>query len=115
MKKENLFAIGSPVEDFVESLVKQAKTGLKKQGFVTCPENEKHLMIEMNATVEKEGNAGVTVKILNFGGKISDQQMQKVTIFAKEESESDKEIEEAKIAEAKQRKNYAKNFSKPLK
>src|SRR3989338_2909873 len=91
--------IGSPVKDFVSSLIDGLESALLDKGYVTCPENQAHTKMELQAiaTVENSGEGGA--KILGLGGSLetsdSNINIQKVTVFIKKTSELDKEEEKA--------------------
>jgi hypothetical protein len=103
--------IGSPVKDFVGSFLEGLEAGLRDKGYVPCSESECHAKMELHAvaTVEVGGEGGA--KILGVGGSIqtnnSDTSSQKITVFVKKMSESDKEEEKAKIERAKVEQKYA--------
>lgn len=97
--------IGSPVKDFVKNFIKQAEEGMKELGYSTCSENNAHIKIDLAATEVKEAGGGLKLHVFSLGGKASDSNTQRMTIFAKkidetEEAEKLARIEKAKADEA---------------
>ena len=92
--------VGSTVQHFVENFISQAEDGLKNKGYSPCKEDEKHIVIELNATEQQEVGGGFKIHILSLGGKTSDTNVQKMTIFAKKIDEADEVEKKARIAKA---------------
>ena len=99
MPEANL-GIGSPVKDFVKSFLEQAEDGMQEKGFVTCSEKDAHIKIELNAAEVQEAGGGFKIHVFSLGGKQSDTNSQKMTIFAKKVDEVEEAEKKARIAEA---------------
>jgi len=73
---------------------------------VSCSEKEAHMVMELNAVVTNETGKGASIRIWNAlrGGidsKDSQIDSQKIKVFIKKPSESDKEKEKADVEIAK--------------
>ena len=105
--------IGSPVEDFISDLTAQVRSGLKKNGFMSCPERDAHMRFEMIATQERQVNGGFKIYILNADGKSSGSESQRVTVYAREINEAEESARgaelKAQVEEAKAREELARN------
>ncbi len=77
------FGEGSPVKDFIKEFLEDAEKGLKEMGYIPCSKDDAHVILDLNASVVKEGEAGLKIKIFNFGGKKSDTNAQRITIHAR--------------------------------
>ena len=98
---ENDNDIGSPVNVFMKAFLDEVETALTEQEYQSCPEKESHIKIELHATGIKEAGGGLKIHVFNLGGKLSDSNTQKMTVYAKKISEVDKAEEEARIKLAK--------------
>ncbi|PIN79559.1 hypothetical protein COV16_03565 [Candidatus Woesearchaeota archaeon CG10_big_fil_rev_8_21_14_0_10_34_8] len=74
---------GSAVPTFIESIIDQAEQGLKNKGYQTCSESEAHIKLDLSATEVKEKEGGIQIRVISLGGKKSDANNQKITVFAK--------------------------------
>lgn len=75
--------IGSAMPTFIEQVINQVDQGLIIKGFVTCPESEAHIKLELSAVeeIQKEGN--IIIRIASFGASKSNANAQRITVFAK--------------------------------
>ncbi len=107
---ENTGGIGSPVKDFVKAFLGEAEDALIEKEYQSCPEQEAHIRIELNATEVKEVGGGLKIHVFSIGSNTSDSNTQKMTIYAKKtdklENKAKKESSKAKI---KQSKDVQKN------
>jgi len=62
--------IGSPVKDFVNSFLEGVEQGLAEKGYITCPENQAHAKMKLNAIATIESGGKGQAKILGIGGEI---------------------------------------------
>jgi len=85
MAEENT-GIGSAVPTFIESFIEQAEQGLIKKGYVTCSQSEAHIIIDLNAIEERGADGSINIKVFSLGGNKTNQNAQKITIFAKKPS-----------------------------
>ena len=95
--------IGSSVNDFVREFLKQAKNGLRDEGFVPCSETEASVKIDLVATEVRSADGRISLRIFSGGKNSSDSTVQKMTIFGKELDEVEVAERQAKIAEANRR------------
>ena len=77
------FEEGSPVKDFIKEFLEDAEKGLKDMGYTPCSKDDAYITLDLNASVVKEGEAGLKIKIFNFGGKKSDTNAQRIIIYAR--------------------------------
>ncbi|KKK49227.1 hypothetical protein LCGC14_3137200, partial [marine sediment metagenome] len=100
-KDENIGKIGSPVNDFVNSFLEGLENGLTGKGYVTCPENQAHATMKLNAVATIETGGKGQAKILGLGGEIhtsnSDTNLQEMTVFIKKQTDADKEEEKVRL------------------
>lgn len=106
MPEANL-GTGSPVKDFVKSFLEQAEDGMQEKGFVTYSEKDAHIKIELNAAEVQEVGGGFKIHVFSLGGKQSDTNSQKMTIFAKKVDEAEEAEKKARIAEAQAKEKDA--------
>ena len=92
--------IGSSVKDFTKAFLDEVEKALIEDNYQPCAEKESHIKIELHAIGIKEGGAGLKIQILTLGGKLSDTNTQKITVYAKKISEADKIEEQARIKKA---------------
>lgn len=110
-KKDNDISIeiGSPVREFVKNFLQEASDGLNDSGYVSCSQKEAHTVIELNATEIKEINGGLKIHIFNANVKSQNNNIQKMTIYAKKQNQIDIEEEKTKIAIAKNKRDELEN------
>jgi len=99
--------IGTPIKDYIESATTQIKNSLTKDIGIAGIVN-----IEMSTVLQKEKGGGIKIKVLNLGTKVSENQIQKITIPLKIMTDSDKAMEEARKAEAEAKKAMAERIKK---
>jgi len=102
--------IGSPVKDFVNSFLEGVEQGLAEKGYITCPENQAHAKMKLNAVATIETGGKGQAKILGIGGEVhtsnSDTNLQEMTVFVKKQTEADKEEEKVRLEIAKHQQKY---------
>ena len=107
---------GSPIKEFMKGLLKEVDESLSEQGFASCPVQESHMDVELQAIAVDEEGGKAGVKILNFveagaGKKISNSNSHKVTIHVKKMTEKEREKEKADIEIAKSQQNFSREIA----
>ena len=94
--------ISSPIKDYIISAITQIRDALPEDtrvdGIVT---------VEMSTVLQKEMGGGIRIEVLNLGAKVSENQVQKITIPIRILTETGKAVEEAMKAEAEAKKAEA--------
>ena len=110
MPDEEFLNIGSPVKEFISSLLEQVDKGITEKGFKFCIEKDANAKIELNAVETKEAGGGIQIHIFSAGGKLSDSNSQKMTVYVKKITDIEKARELAYLEEAKARERNAKSM-----
>lgn len=101
--------IGSPIKDFISSAIAQIKDALPEDARV-----EGIVNVEMSTVLQKEKGGGIRIEVLNLGAKVSENQVQKITIPIRILTESGKAEEDADKAEAEARKAAAEKIKRQM-
>ncbi len=87
--------ISSPIKDFISSAITQIKNALPDDARVDGIVN-----IEMSTVLQREKGGGIRIEVLNLGAKVSENQVQRITIPIRILTESGRAVEAAIKAEA---------------
>ncbi len=101
--------IGSPIKDFISSAINQIKEALPEDSRVDGIIN-----VEMSTILQKEKGGGIRIEVLNLGAKVSENQVQRITIPIRILTESGKAVEAAIKAEAEAKKATAEKIKRKL-
>ena len=101
--------IGSPIKDYNSSAITQIKDALPEDARVDGIVN-----VEMSTVLQKEKGGGIRIEVLNLGAKVSENQVQKITIPIRILTESGKAVEEAMKAEAEAKKATAEKIIRQM-
>lgn len=101
--------IGSPIKEFISSAIIQIKDALPEDARVDGIIN-----IEMSTVLQNEKGGGIRIEVLNFGAKVSENQVQKITIPIRILTESGKAVESALKAKAEAEQATAENIKKQM-
>ncbi len=101
--------IGSPIKDYISSAIAQIKDALPEDARVDGIVN-----VEMSTVLQKEKGGGIRIEVLNLGAKVSENQVQKITIPIRILTEAGKAVEEAMKAEAEAKKVTAEKIKRQM-
>lgn len=106
---ETILNTGSAIADYIKDVKNQIKIGLEDDASLAG-----HIELEMSTTLEKSGGGGFKISVLQAGAKVKIQEVHKIKIPIKLNSEIDKIEEEAKISEAKFQKKLSDKKTESL-
>ena len=101
--------IGSPIKDYISSAINQIKEALPEDA-----EIDGIIKVELSTVLQKEKGGGIKIEVLNLGAKVSENQIQKITIPIKISSESSKAVDDAIKAEAEAKKAVAEDLRRRI-
>ena len=104
MTEENL-ATGSAIANYIKDVKNQIKEGLGDDASLAGP-----IDLEVSTTLEKSRGGGFQISVLQVGAKVTHEQIHKIKIPIKLNSQADSIEMEARIAEAEAKKATAEKM-----
>ena len=101
MASENLNT-GSAIADYLQDVKNQIKKGLGLDSSLAGP-----IDLEMSTVLERKGGGGFNISVLQAGASVNHQEIHKIKIPIKLNSDVDKAENEAKISEAQFQKELS--------
>jgi hypothetical protein len=92
----------TPIKDVIQSTLSQIKEGLSKDAKITSD-----IKFELSTVVQKDEGGKLDVKVVNYGGKVSEVQTQKITFSAQLQTDITKAQDAAVKAKAESDKTQA--------
>jgi len=93
---------GSALAEYIKDVKNQIKDGLGSDSSLAGA-----IDLEMSTTLEKGGGGGLNISVLRAGAKVNHQEIHKIKIPIKLNSDLDKAENEAKISEAQFQKELS--------
>ncbi|MAG07374.1 hypothetical protein CMI46_00995 [Candidatus Pacearchaeota archaeon] len=90
---------GSEIADYIKSFKEQVKTGLGNDSSLAGP-----MDLEISTTLEKSAGGGFFISVLQAGAEVKSEEIHKIKIPIKFDSEADKVEEEARKVKAETEK-----------
>lgn len=106
---ETPLTTGSAIADYIKDVKNQIKTGLEEDASLAG-----HIDLEMSTTLEKSVGGGLKISVLQAGAKVKHQEVHKIKIPIKLDSEVGKIEDEARISEAKFQKQLSDKKTEAL-
>lgn len=101
--------IGRPIKDYIGSAINQIKEALPEDARI-----DGIIKVELSTVLQKEKGGGIRIEVLDLGAKVSENQIQKITIPIKILTESSKAIDDAIKAEAEAKKATAEDIQRQI-